>query len=207
MTSQAVRHSFGVFQPMGRLDLDTFSVPPGRSAWFDAGCERALFAHMWIMNSLRVLDSNLVIADNNGLCSGWAVVADIHLAQMCSSSSSPSQPQTDVEPEIRSVWMHAKAQKLMQVPSKHSALTVRHPVCKILACCWHYNFAPPLHTYTQMQMNICRTPLTSSLPASAYSDATVGSYKTHTRNAHLWVGCVSIPVIYPWCTVQTFFSR
>lgn len=37
---------------------------------------------------------------------------------------------------------------------------------------------------------------------SLLADSTVGSYKTHTRNAHLWAGCLRTPDIYLWCTVE-----
>ncbi len=89
----------------------------------------------------------------------------------------------------------------MPTPLRAGATSAQN-VCKFLACHKHYFFphTPTTHiahiTHMWTSATLFRHTLFLHPPTrtSQCTDTTAGSYKTHTRNAHLWVGCGSIPV-------------
>lgn len=120
---------------------------------------------MWILDSLHVLDTKLVTADNNVL---W--VADILLCWNVKQFIHPlSASHRIMCQKYIDACKHDR--KLMQVPPHQGSLV--YNVCTFLACCRHYNFLTHTHTlhkYTQIQMNICHTPLTYSLPPNPHKE-------------------------------------
>lgn len=131
------------------------------------------------------------------------MASEVYFIEILSSESSPSQVQTSAVHE-----MHANMTKsrchLNSEPSEHRLMItdVLQAVGIITS-----TYAPLLKHISDKYPN-ANEHLSHSSDILSSSTRPLGpinvqiDIKAHARNAHLWVGCGSFPVIYQWYTVR-----